>query len=1318
MTRMGRRDLERLFPGDSELAHRMRAFDWSMSEVGPPELWPENLRVALRICLTSRFPMHVWWGPGLTLFYNDAYVSFLGKGKHPAMLGRSGKEAWAEIWDTIGPMIEAVFTTGNASWSEDILMFFDRDLPREEVYVTFSFSPVLGAGHEVDGLFCACTESTEKLIGARRLGTLHKLAGRTSEARTLAQAGEQVVRVLGENPNDIPFAALYLVDEDGRARLASSTGLSAPERVLPAIAARGHHDEASVWPLGRVLSMETATESGDLTRAAAPLPGGPWPEPARRAMVLPIRAAHDGLAGLLVAGISPRRPLDAAYRSFLDLVAGQIGTALADATVHEEERRRVQALAELDRAKTTFFSNVSHELRTPLTLVLGPLEDVLRGRRVDGDDRDALEVVHRNGMRLLKLVNSLLDFSRIEAGRALATFEPTDLAQLTAELCGVFRSTIERAGLRLVVDCPPLPGDVRIDRDMWEKIVLNLLSNAFKFTFEGEIAVRLREGGGDVTLTVSDTGSGIPKEELPHLFERFHRVLGARSRTHEGTGIGLALVGELVKLHGGDVTVESEVARGTSFHVRVPRDLPASPHRCEGGGRPLSATKIGAAAFVEEAQRWLADDLEEAARSARELPSTGEAHILLADDNADMRSYVKRLLGERWSVEAVADGFAALQAARARRPDLVLTDVMMPRLGGFELLRELRSDPRTSSVPVIILSARAGEESKVAGLASGADDYLVKPFSAKELLARVNTHLTLSRARANTAERLRLLAEASRELGRSLDYDTTVQSVADFAVPALADFCLFDMIDEGGELKRVPSAHALGVAPGWIERARMWTPPLEARSHPIARVLRTGVPAFEPNVDDALLRRYSRSPEHLAFLRESEVRSMICVPVAGRDRLLGALSLFFTVSAGRQHIIDDLRIAEDLGRRAALALENAALHREAIAARTLAEEASRGKDQLLAMLGHELRNPLGAISGAVRILEVAGGTQAARARDIIVRQVGQLAHLVDDLLDAGRVALGKIKLDRRPLDVASTAARLIQTLSATGDLAHEIRLDAHPTWIDADETRIEQLLGNLLGNALKFTPPGGAVRVHVRPEGEEAVVIVDDTGPGIAPETLPHIFDLFFQGDATIERARGGLGIGLTLVKRLTELHGGTVVAASAGRGKGTSFTLRFPRIAAPPAIEPAPARERPRPHGRRILVIEDNDDARETLIEFLSMGGNDMHGAADGPSGVDAALRLAPDVALVDIGLPGFDGYEVARQIHARHGRPDMLLVALTGYGQPEDRERALKSGFDAHLVKPVNLDRLEKILADTRRPEGGTPRVEKSGISAAARE
>jgi two-component sensor histidine kinase/DNA-binding response OmpR family regulator len=374
-----------------------------------------------------------------------------------------------------------------------------------------------------------------------------------------------------------------------------------------------------------------------------------------------------------------------------------------------------------------------------------------------------VDLVHRNGLRLLKLVNTLLDFSRIEAGRVQAVYEATDLARLTAHLASKFRSAIEKAGLTLLVNCPPFAESAYVDREMWEKIVLNLLSNAFKFTFEGTIEVSLRLEDDKFALVVTDTGTGMPADELPRLFERFHRVEGAKGRTYEGSGIGLALVQELARLHGGSVTVESEYGKGSTFRVSLPVGASHLPQQQIGGVRTQASTGLGAHPFIEEALRWLPgealvqdaiiDDVLPADQSM--VPEAPRALILLADDNADMREYLALLLSAHYRVEAVSDGEAALEAVARRMPSLVLSDVMMPRMDGMELLSRLRADPRTAAVPVILLSARAGEEAKVEALEAGADDYLVKPFSTREVLARVDAHLKIASVRGEAMESLR-----------------------------------------------------------------------------------------------------------------------------------------------------------------------------------------------------------------------------------------------------------------------------------------------------------------------------------------------------------------------------------------------------------------------------------------------------------------------------------------------------------------------------------------------------------------------------------
>lgn len=531
--------------GGGELGTLMRALDWSQTALGPVQAWPQSLRTAISICLNSRFPMLLWWGADLVMLYNDAYRPILGLTKHPHALGRPGQAIWPEIWSIIGPMLEGVLTQGEATWSDDQLLVLDRNGYLEECYFTFSYSPIRDESGQVGGVFTAVTETTAQVISARRLHTLQELAARTAAVQTAEAAYALAVQSLAGNRADLPFVLLYVLDETAQKLcLVNATGLLAGEAASPREVALTAPPTPASWPFVEVLAAGQVIQVTDLLARFGALPGGPWLDAPTTALLLPILApTQERPIGILLVGISPRRALDQEYRNFLQLVVGQVATAIANARAYEAERQRAEVLAELDRVKNAFFSNISHEFRTPLTLMLGPLAALLQQpQTLTANLQVQLEMVYGNGLRLLKLVNTLLDFSQLQEGRLQAHFEPVDLAVYTAELASVFRSTIEHAGLQLIVTCPPLPQPVDVDREMWEKIVLNLLSNAFKFTMSGTITVALAWHGDQVALTVSDTGTGIPAAELPHIFGRFHRVRGAIARTYEGSGIGLALV--------------------------------------------------------------------------------------------------------------------------------------------------------------------------------------------------------------------------------------------------------------------------------------------------------------------------------------------------------------------------------------------------------------------------------------------------------------------------------------------------------------------------------------------------------------------------------------------------------------------------------------------------------------------------------------------------------------------------------------------------------------------------------------------------------
>ncbi len=725
--------------GGGELSELIRANDWSATPLGPLESWPQSLRTTVSLCLASSFPIDIIWGPEAIQIYNAGYRVICGAA-HPRAIGESYRVTWASAWPALGEPFEKA-RRGETSYLENQRMFLERNGYLEETFFTFSLSPIRDEHGGVAGLFHPVTETTAAMLSERRTRALRDIANKAGSAESIQEASRLILNALAEYRHDVPFVMLYQYESaNDRLRLLGATGV---EPGAPADADAAALDSAP-WPFQKVLETGQGILVLDVVARVGAIPCADYPEEITRAFVVAIKT--NALAppfGFVVVGLSTRLPFDESYEGFIATLGAVVGTAIGTTLAYEHERRRADELAALDAAKTAFFSNVSHEFRTPLTLMLGPLADLLANTEepLRPGQRERLELVNRNALRLLKLVNTLLDFSRIQAGRVEAVYRPTDLPRMTADLASVFRAAIEKAGLTFKVEMRGLGEPVFVDHDMWEKIVLNLLSNAFKFTFQGEIAVRLERRDEHACLTVRDSGSGIPAEELPNLFQRFHRVQGSHGRTYEGSGIGLALINELVKLHGGTIGATSQEGAGSCFEISIPFGSSHLPAECLSQDAAPSAVSPMRSAFIEEASGWVPEP-----RRAR-AANASRRRIVIADDNADMRAYLTGLLHPLGAVEAVEDGEAALASIRGSRPDLIVCDVMMPKLDGFGLLKRLRADPGTANLPFVLLSAKAGEESRIEGLRLGADDFLVKPFSARELVARATTQLKLGEAR-------------------------------------------------------------------------------------------------------------------------------------------------------------------------------------------------------------------------------------------------------------------------------------------------------------------------------------------------------------------------------------------------------------------------------------------------------------------------------------------------------------------------------------------------------------------------------------------
>jgi signal transduction histidine kinase len=1293
--------------GGGELGALIRRHDWVATPLGPAPAWPQSLKTAVRIMLTSRQPIWIGWGPDLTFLYNDAYKSIIG-GKHPQALGRPTADVWREIWADIGPLLATAMGGTEGTYVEEQLLIMERNGYPEETYYTFSYSPIPGDDGQPGGIICANSEDTHRVVGDRQLALLRELAAGTVQARSWRDACARSATALARDPHDITFALLYVLEPGQEtAELAAGIGLD------PGAARIGDRiglDAGGPWPIGSVARGQGMCVVENLAAAGLCGAAGVWTRPSDRAALLPVPASSDtGRGGVLVVGLNPYRLFDADYSAFLSLVAGQISAAIASADAYEEERRRAEALAELDRAKTAFFSNVSHEFRTPLTLMLGPLEEVLAGDTADGAVRAQVELAHRNGTRLLRLVNSLLDFSRIEAGRVRAVFEPVDLGRITTEIASGFRSAVERAGLVLEVCCTPLPLPAFVDREMWEKIILNLLSNAFKFTLRGGIRVRVEPSsdGRSALVSVADTGIGIPAEEIPRLFERFYRVEGAQGRSFEGSGIGLALVAELVRLHGSEITVASRVGHGTTFTIALPlgrAHLPAAQVR----DRAASAASAASAhEYLEEALRWLPEAAPmEAAGALSTLglgaitpdgalrTGSGKA-VLLADDNADMRRYVARLLeGQGYRVTAVGDGEAAFAAAAAAPPDLVLTDVMMPRRDGFGLLRAVRQDPRTAGIPVIMLSARAGEEAKIEGLDAGADDYLVKPFAARELVARVNANIQMAEMRR----------EANRAIWASEQQVRISQDRLSMAL-STGGVGIFEWEIETDTVAVLgPIAELFGV-----NRAEA-----EAAGLPLASFLAGIHPQDRSRVQETIARAISASTSFQAEYR---------VTGSDRERIVLAVGRLSAMpKRGRRLAGVIIDVTEQRRVEQALQALNDRLEQRIaaeVSERLKAEDALRqvqkmeAVGQLTGGLAHDFNNLLAGISGSLELMQTRIGQgrldEIGRYMAAAQGAAKRAAALTHRLLAFSR----RQTLDPKPTNVNDRIAGMEELIRRTVGPAIVVEVvGAAGLWTAlVDPHQLENALLNLCINARDAMPEGGRIAIETANRwldppmakerdlepGQYITLCVTDSGTGMTPEVMTKAFEPFF----TTKPIGQGTGLGLSMIYGSVKQSSGQVRIESEV-GRGTTVCLYLPRHEGDAdeenplsGLTQAPRAEQ----GETVLVVDDEPTVRMLVTEVLDDLGYTAIEAADSIAGLQVLQSdVRVDLLITDVGLPGgMNGRQMADV--ARERRPGLKVLFITGYAETSVLGNGRLAPGMAVLTKPFVIEtlgaRIREIIA-----------------------
>ncbi|KAG0297680.1 hypothetical protein BGZ96_005344 [Linnemannia gamsii] len=1411
--------------------------DWSTTGLGPRSSWPVELSVLMPMLMRSASPLAIYWGDQSLLIYNDAWRPIL-KQKHPYAMGQPGATVWSEIWNVLGPQMAEVRELGRGSDNKGLRLDLHREGYEEECYFDFTFSPIFLRDGSIGGILAFVQEVTQSTLNQRRLMTLNQFSKQAPLIQSVTGAYSMITTILQESNNlDIPFSIVTSFDRNLKSidyggfkekvfsktcstRHIPDSLLITPEEYEPLDPGSPVYDDPWAWPVRSVLA-DGIPRLVTLPKSTHKL---------ARALLLPIlenpSVLESRITTVLIVGINPFRMLDNQYLDFLALLVANIASLLHFGRSREEERKSTEALFELNKAKISFFQNISHELRTPLTLMLAPLDDVLDQTPEHASTRPSLEMVRRNSRRLLKLVNTLLQFSRIEAGKSQAIFEETDLSKATREISANFESVAHGFNLQYNIICESLedlPGGIWVDRAMWSGIILNLIGNAFKHTWEGSVTIHQypckgKNGRDGVAVDVKDTGVGIAAEHLDTLFGRFNRIENKQSRSHEGTGIGLSLVKELTEVHGGVVSVTSAVDKGTCFNLWIPSGRSHHPSSqiklgdSKATNTPIRAprddilnNKTDASMFVEEATQWISQkslpgstltasgtdsteeerleeeddnigveymrdrqdsiemsgsdyevstlildegeiskilmDLPDLAHeptsdldpllarrpssiaqsptmskmdslTAKALPASESlfgpivvengvyggqiqrnelseepkndspmnrskqrrSYIVIVDDNNDMRAYLREILGKDFRVRCAVDGLDALRVISERlnqgkRIDLILSDVAMPNMNGYELLQRLRNDTTTMMTPFILLSARAGEEANVEGLDLGADDCLVKPFSARELLARVRSSIRLSDLRHELIREQRHALEM-----KQLIYSISVRIRSGLSLPQILDTASM-------ELFKVIRCNAIRICrfrgtdketgQHWVryvaEIAKVGQPKALT---PMDRLYPKGLEVSESRVTSGEHEPTSELRTVTNFVHPVYgTKSFISVPLIYNNKIWGYL-LASRDADTRDWSQSEKLLFEQTGNQISLAIAHASLwelKKSQQVEMEAAHAANEAKTQILANTSHELRTPIGAIVGALSALEDTDYNLTGEQRDMVkIMQITSDVALsvINDLLDTAKLEAGAMSLSIKECPLLTET--LEQSVRIFADKAgrKEVDLIMEPSedlerletllqqgmsiWTDGD--RLQQVIMNLIGNAVKFTASGKVMinctvaknassslpgeasadgsqqqqathpRVHYpEPFPPDAIVTpttfhfeVTDTGIGIDPDFLKNnIFKSFAQVDQSMTRRFGGTGLGLAISKHLVMMNGG-ILGVTSDVGQGSTFYFTWPvalvsvstkpRLARSLAVHPVISTELALE--TRAVVVEPVMESRQQLGWILSQQG------------------------------------------------------------------------------------------------------------------
>ncbi|CAG8434299.1 2598_t:CDS:10 [Scutellospora calospora] len=1156
--------------------------------------------------------------------------------KHPAAFGKP----CAEYFPSNSPpllLYEQLKISRKGIFRNNECISVYRDNYLEEGYFSYSVSPIL----KEDGTFFAMMnlseDTTHKVLSSRRLKLLGELGSRFNDAESLESACNIITDTLHKNDKDIPYALIYLIDNNNsnsrvKPRIAylSATTFDKDQKM---------NDKKSKWHIPDKL-LKTL-EIVDLTRSADEsydeyveirrnvtthlfLKCKSWPihlvikedkhvkvilNDESQAVLFPVKIESNNiLSAILICGINPFRPLDEDYMEFLQSVVNQVGSILRRGVLREEEKNQMEMLADLNRQKVTLFQNISHELRTPLSLVLSPLDEAINLCIQEIEIHYLLQIVQRNTRRLLKLVNNLLQTSSIETGQLEIHYRKTNIAKLTKELAANFNNLASKLNIEYIIDVPNSDDfDQALqnnNRNYYIKILALLKgSNAFKHTQNGCIKVRLyidRESGRDIIiLEVSDTGIGISETDLKNLFQRFYRAESHQSRRYEGTGIGLALVKELITCHGGDISVTSKIDQGTTFKCQFLTGYEHLPTNKIYSGdeeildydEQLSSKQQW---YLEENLQWIQNNHFEnreytmdqdiyRSSSWNVFHNNTKHKVLIVDDNIDMRNYIEGLLRKDFDVCCACDGRDALQLLTnlPTLPDLVLSDVMMPNMNGYELLNELRSNMETKLIPVILLTAKAGERFSIKGFDDGANDYIVKPFNSRQLIARIHTNIKLSKFRyqiisrlCKQEERKQLLISISDSILSGLDLKEALSKVVKEVYQMIPCDRIFIILSETQNRTMVALFEDPETNSEYNATNNLLPEQLKIEEF---LEIEDQVDTFSAQNDNAFQINVSHDTYCVDTNRQV---SMLSARIISNNRYFG----WIKAHRSPDYIWDEAEIElfQQISDQINIAINNVKLTREKMIKEAHIEAINAAnvvKTQILANTSHELRTPLGAIVGILSTIKDDNLTDEQRGMiNIMLHSSDTALSTINNILNAAKLEAHKLSLDNKAFDLFDLLENTIDIFGETvGDKQIELILNYDmntvPRYVKSDPERLKQILIHLLSNSTKFTKKGEimvtismkswditnentenetSAQLHVIKKAK-LLIEVNDTGVGINPEFMQSIWESYSMVDTSIVRQHNGSGLGLFISKQLVEINNGEIGAESKLE-KGSKF--------------------------------------------------------------------------------------------------------------------------------------------------------------------